>query len=213
MNKFSQAMDFRHACKLFDDKRVVSDDDMHFILEAGRKSPSSFGLEPWHFVVITNPKIKELLRPACWDQPQITTASHVVVLLARKAATFKKGSHYLAQSFTRKTHGNAEKMQAVLNAFHSFAQNNWGERIEDWARMQVYIASANMMTAAAYIGIDSCPIEGFEPDKVEAILKSHTNSYARGEFNLAYILTFGYRTKPQSKQLRNKLSEIVEFIK
>lgn len=212
MNKFSQAMDFRHACKLFDDKRVVSDDDMHFILEAGRKSPSSFGLEPWHFVVVSNPKIKELLRPACWDQPQITTASHVVVLLARKAATFKKGSPYLTESFERKAHGDTKKLQTILNLFNDFSLI-WGSRLDDWARMQVYIASANMMTAAAYIGIDSCPIEGFDVDKVEAILKSHTNSYARGEFNLAYILTFGYRTNPQSKQLRKKLSEIVEFIK
>ena len=212
MNKFTEAMDFRHACKLFDDKRVVPDDAMHFILEAGRKSPSSFGLEPWHFVVITNPKIKELLRPACWDQPQITTASHVVVLLARKAAAFRKGSAYLAQSFERKTHGDAEKLKAVLQVFNNYALG-WGERIEDWARMQVYIASANMMTAAAYIGIDSCPIEGFEAPKVEAILKSHTNSYTSGDFNVAYLLTFGYRTKPQSKQLRKKLSEVVEFIR
>ena len=211
MNRFTEAMDFRHACKLFDDKRVVSDDDMRFILEAGRKSPSSFGLEPWKFLVITNPKIKELLRPACWDQPQITTASHVVVLLARKAAAFRKGSPYLAQSFERKTHGDAEKMQIVLKTFDNFIKT-WGERVEDWARMQVYIASANMMTAAAYIGIDSCPIEGFEMPKVEAILKQHT-SYADGGFNVAYLLTFGYRTKPQRKQLRKKLIEVVEFIK
>ncbi len=212
MNRFTKAMDFRHACKRFDDQRVVSDDDMRFILEAGRKSPSSFGLEAWKFVVITNQTIKEELRPICWDQPQITTASHVVVLLARKAATFKKGSPYLAQSFERKTHGNAEKLQKVLAFFNDYALG-WGERIEDWARMQVYIASANMMTAAAYIGIDSCAIEGFEVAALDKFLRKHSPSYASGEFNTAHLLTFGYRIDPQSKQLRKNFSEIVEFIK
>ena len=79
---FMEAMDFRHACKIFDESKKVSNEDMNFILEAGRKSPSSFGMEPWKFLVITNDELKEKLRPFCWNQPQITTCSHLVVILA-----------------------------------------------------------------------------------------------------------------------------------
>jgi len=81
-NKFMDAMDFRHACKIFDETKKISDEDMHYILEVGRKSPSSFGMEAWKFLVITNEELKAKLRPACWDQVQITSCSHLVVVLA-----------------------------------------------------------------------------------------------------------------------------------
>ena len=64
---FMEAMDFRHACKIFDETKKVSCEDMNYILEAGRKSPSSFGMEPWKFLVITNEDLKEKLKPVCWN--------------------------------------------------------------------------------------------------------------------------------------------------
>src|SRR3989339_1944255 len=83
MNKtFSEAMDFRHACKIFDESKKISNENIREILEAGRKSPSSFGMEPWKFLVITNEELKAKLRPFCWNQPQITSCSHLVVILA-----------------------------------------------------------------------------------------------------------------------------------
>ena len=62
-NDFTHAMDFRHACKIFDETKKISDDEIHYILEAGRKSPSSFGMEAWKFLVITNEELKAKLRP------------------------------------------------------------------------------------------------------------------------------------------------------
>lgn len=79
---FMEAMDFRHACKIFDETKKISDEDMKFILEVARKSPSSFGQEGWKFLVITNEELKAKLRPFCWDQPQVTTCSHLVIILA-----------------------------------------------------------------------------------------------------------------------------------
>ena len=81
-NEFMNAMDFRHACKVFDETKMISDEKIKFILESGRKSPSSFGMEAWKFLVITNEELKAKLRPACWDQVQITSCSHLVVVLA-----------------------------------------------------------------------------------------------------------------------------------
>jgi len=81
-NKFIEVMDFRHACKVFDDTKKIADEDIKYILEAGRKSPSSFGMEAWKFLVITNDELKAKLKPVCWDQAQITSCSHLIILLA-----------------------------------------------------------------------------------------------------------------------------------
>ena len=81
MKTFEEAMDFRHACKVFDESKKISDEDIKYILEAGRKSPSSFGMEAWKFLVITNEELKEKLKPACWNQVQITSCSHLVIIL------------------------------------------------------------------------------------------------------------------------------------
>ena len=78
-NNFTKAMDFRHACKIFNEQKTISDEQMHYILEAGRKSPSSFGMEGWKFLVITNEALKAKLRPYCWNQAQITS-NHIVLI-------------------------------------------------------------------------------------------------------------------------------------
>ena len=77
-----EAMRFRHACKLFDEAKKIPDDDLRFILEAGRLSQSSFGLEPWRFIVVRQAELKERLREACFGQAQLTTCSDVVAIAA-----------------------------------------------------------------------------------------------------------------------------------
>lgn len=212
MKSFIEAMDFRHACKLFDDSKKISKDDFTFVLEAGRKSPSSFGLEHWHFLVITNDVVKAALRPACWDQPQITTCSHFVVLLAKKASWFEKGSSYLDASFGRRAGDNIEMLRRVEAVFENFKANELKPSVDDWSKMQVYIASANMMTAAAVLGIDSCPIEGFGYSLLEKALKENVKQFDDEKYNIAYAIAFGYRAKEQGKQLRLPLSEVATFV-
>lgn len=207
-NDFSKAMDFRHACKLFDETKKISDEQINFILEAGHKSPSSFGMEPWKFLVITNEELKAKLRPVCWDQPQITTCSHLVVVLAAIDAV-KVESGIPALRFGRREMPQEKKdFYLGLYANHLKETLNTDKNILAWTAKQTYIACANMMTAAAYIGIDSCPIEGFEKEKVEAILGLDTS-----KFQLAMVLPFGYRINTQSSQLRVPFNEVVEFIK
>lgn len=212
MKSFMEAMDFRHACKLFDDTKKISKDDFLFILEAGRKSPSSFGLEHWHFLVITNDAVKAALRPACWDQPQVTTCSHFVVLLAKKASWFEKGSPYLDASFGRRAGDNAEMLKRIEAVFENFKAKELKPSVDDWSKMQVYLASANMMTAAAVLGIDSCPIEGFGYDLLHGALLEHVGAFDSDKYNIAYAVAFGYRAKEQSRQLRLSLDEVATFV-
>lgn len=98
---FMEAMDFRHACKVFDETKKIGDEDLNFILETGRKSPSSFGMEPWKFLVITNEELRAKLRPACWNQVQITSCSHLVVVLAAIDAV-RPESGVVARKFGRR---------------------------------------------------------------------------------------------------------------
>lgn len=207
-NDFTKAMSFRHACKVFDETKKINDEDINFIMEAGHTSPSSFGMEPWKFLVITNEALKEKLRPLCWNQPQITTCSHLVIILAAIEAV-KVESGIPAKRFGRREMPK-EKQEFYLNLYADHLKETLSsdENIYAWTAKQCYIAAGNMMTAAAYIGIDSCPIEGFEKENVEKALGLDTSKY-----QLAMVLPFGYRINPQSTQLRVPFNEVVEFIK
>ena len=208
INDFSKAMDFRHACKVFDESKKISDKDMNFILEAGRKSPSSFGMEAWKFLVITNQELKEKLQPACWKQAQITSSSHLVIVLAG-IENVKIESGEVEKRFTRREMPKESlDMYMGLYASHLEKTLSSDENIYAWTSKQAYIAAGNMMTAAAFIGIDSCPIEGFEKEKVEEILELDVSKY-----QVALVLPFGYRINPQSEQIRLNFDEVVEFIK
>ncbi|RUM65222.1 MAG: NAD(P)H-dependent oxidoreductase [Sulfurimonas sp.] len=204
---FQEAMEFRHACKVFDESKKISSEDMLIILESGRTSPSSFGMEAWKFVVITNPTLKAKLKPACWDQAQITSCSHLVVILAG-IDSLKPQSGEVKQRFSRRDMPQ-EKLDFYLGLYASHLEKTLSsdENIYSWSAKQTYIAAANMMTSAAVLGIDSCPIEGFEKEKVEEILELDTSKY-----QLSMVLPFGYRLNEQSKQLRLSLEEVVEFI-
>ncbi|QKF73506.1 nitroreductase [Aliarcobacter faecis] len=205
---FAEAMDFRHACKIFDETKKVSNEDINYILEAGRKSPSSFGQEPWKFLVITNDELKAKLRPYCWDQVQITSCSHLVVLLAA-ISSVKADSSEVLRKFNRR--GLPQDMvDAYIKKYTNHLNDTLSsdEKTFAWTSKQTYIAMANMMTAGAVKGIDSCPIEGFERNNVEKVLNLDTK-----EYQVSVMIPFGYRVKEQSKQLRDSLESIVEYIK
>ncbi len=206
-NDFMKAMNFRHACKIFDENKKISKDNINFILECGRKSPSSFGMEAWKFLVITNSALKSKLKPLCWNQEQITSCSHLVIILAR-IDSLKVESGEVRKRFERRELPK-EAIEKYIQVYskHLSKTLSSDENIYCWSSKQTYIAAANMMTAAAFIGIDSCPIEGFEKERVEDILKLDTSKY-----QVSLILPFGYRLKPQSKQIRLPFEEVVEFI-
>jgi len=207
-NDFTKAMHFRHACKIFDETQKINDEEMHYILEAGRKSPSSFGMEGWKFLVITNEALKAKLRPVCWDQVQVTSCSHLVIVLAA-IENVKVQSGEVEKRFKRR-----DMPQESLDFYMDIYAKHLGktlssdENIYHWTSKQTYIALANMMTAAAYIGIDSCPIEGFEKEKVEEILGLDTTKW-----QVSVVVPFGYRLGEQPEQLRLPFDEVVEFIR
>lgn len=206
-NQFTDAMSFRHACKLFDESKKISDEHIRYIVEAGRTSPSSFGQEVWKFLVISNEDLKAKLQPLCWNQPQITSCSHLVVVLAG-IEDARPRSGVPQQRFARRPLPQ-EKIDAYVELYGNFLSDTLSSdaKTYDWTSKQTYIAAANMMTAAAFEGIDSCPIEGFEKSKVEALLELDST-----QWQVSLLLPFGYRINEQSKQIRRPFDQVVAFI-
>lgn len=199
----SQLLDIfrrRHACHLFQTDKPMTTDDLNFILEAGRLSPSSFGLEQWKFVVLTDPHQKQALQVACFQQPQVGTASVVIVILA-KLAEMDPDSEYLRSQMAREYPG-----EALASALQNYRGFHAATDIKAWSENQCHIAAANMMTAAAGIDIDSCAIGGFDPTEVRRLLEIDPARH-----HPALILTFGYCAQAPGEKLRLPLAELVEY--
>lgn len=205
---FLEALEFRHACKIFDESKKISQENLEFILDAGRRAPSSFGMEAWKFLVITNKELKIKLRPHCWDQAQITSCSHLVVILAG-IDSLKLDSGIPKERFSRREMPQ-EKLDFYLKLYENHLKETLSsdENIYAWTAKQTAFAAMNIMNAAAVKGVDSCPIEGYDKDAVEAIL-----GLDKSKFRLSMLLPLGYRINEQSKQLRLSYNEVVEYIK
>lgn len=208
---------FRHACKEFNASRVISDEDFDFILETARLSPSSFGLEPWKFLVVQNLQLRKAMLPYVWGgQKQLPTASHVLIGLIRKSCFMRYDSEYV-QDFMRHIQNfpedAAQTRTAILKKFQEqdFALFESERAMVDWGGKQTYIALANMMTAAALIGIDSCPIEGFEQEALQQLLAEQIDLDLNA-WSVAYLVAFGYRNGPPARpKTRHELTDIVQW--
>jgi len=190
----------RYACHAFQPDRALPREDIDFVLEAGRLSPSSFGLEQWRFVVVTRATEKAALQSACFNQAQVGGASAVVVILA-KVADLDPDSEYVQRLIAREYPG-----EATAPALANYRQFHAMTDIPAWSSTQCHIAAANMMTAAAAIGIDSCAIGGFIPGMVKTLLDLRDDRY-----EIALILPLGYCAEPAPVKQRLPLADLVEY--
>ncbi len=205
MSEFLKAMTFRHACKQFDTQKQIPNEQFESILEVCKMSPSSFGMEPWRLIVVRNDKLRKALKPSCWNQNQITDASELVIFTTDNDIV-RSDSPYVRKMFERRGMPK-EMVDAYVEKYGEFIKPLEEDEIllENWTAKQSYIALANAMTYAATLGIDSCPIEGFDKEEVEAILDIEYGH------SIAVICAFGYRVNPQSEQKRLSLKEIVTY--
>jgi nitroreductase len=212
-----EAFRFRHATKSFDPTKKISDEDFDYILEAGRLSPSSVGYEPWKFLVVQNATLREKLREVSWGaQGQLPTASHFVVILARTIKDTKYDSEYVRNQMLQVKKFPEELMGKILERYKTFQEEDLhlldnDRTMLDWAGKQTYIALANMMTAAALIGIDSCPIEGYNFDEVQKILEEE-DLLEEGHLAVSVMVAFGYRDIEPRPKTRKEIKDIVQWI-
>lgn len=219
-NKNQQIIDafqFRHACKKFDSTKIIPTEDFNTILEAGRLSPSSFGFEPWRFLIIQDSKLRKKLFPVSWGaQNSLDGASHFVIILARKKIDTLYSSEYITNIMSEVQKLSNEVADGKKSAFEKFQKNDFNllendRTIYDWASKQTYIALANMLTTAAFLGIDSCPIEGFNINEVEKILQEEGILDAE-HFGVSVMAGFGYRVQEPYPKTRQTLDNIVQWI-
>ncbi|MBC2057832.1 NAD(P)H-dependent oxidoreductase [Listeria booriae] len=212
------AFKYRFACKEFDTAKQISDEDFQFILETARLSPSSFGFEPWKLLVIENTALRNEMKEFAWGaQTQLPTADKFLVVLSRTKNSLQPESEYIQNHLKNVAKMPDDVVAGYTNHFKNFLTHDFDLLSDDrlvfeWASRQAYLAMANMMTSAATIGIDSCPIEGFNKADIEQLLvrKGLINT---DEFGVSAMLAFGYRaTEPTRDKTRQSLDAHVEVV-
>lgn len=205
----------RSSTRYYDPNKKIGEKDFNAILECARLSPSSVGSEPWKLLVIQNKALREKIKPFSWGMKnQLDDCSHLVILLAKKNARYD--SPFFTEVMTRK--GLDEEQQKLALAKYETLQKNDMKLLEsertlfDWCSKQTYIALANMLTGAAAMGIDSCPIEGFHYDLMNQTLAAE-GLFDPQEYGVSVAATFGYRARDITKKSRKTMNEIVTWVK
>lgn len=161
---------WRYAVKKFDPSRKIPADQWQALESALLLSPSSFGLQPWRFIVVNDPAVRQRLRAASWNQAQVVEASHLVVFSIKKglnAADVERFVRRIAQVRGVSAESLSHYKQMMLDFV---AQAGKGLDINAWSAQQLYISMGVFMTSAAVLGIDTCPMEGIEPDAYDKVL-------------------------------------------
>lgn len=204
--EFMDALNARWACKLYDDTKDVSPDEEAVILEAGRLAPTSFGLEHWRFVSVRGQTPRLQLYGACLAQDGVRTAPLIVIVLVRQPRFYAPDSDFVKARAVRFPGG----WPVFYDDYKGYHQWLDAEKLTiHWARAQSYLACANMMNAAASIGVDSCAIEGFKEAEVLDILAQATPGFDAADWRVGLLVTFGRAGEPRRERIRTSLEELV----
>ena len=204
----------RYATKKFDPARRISDEDWATLVEVGRLAPSSLGFEPWKMLLLNNAEMKQDLKSMAWGAvSMLDGASHFVIYLARKGVNYE--TPYIERLMQEVRHRSYDPESAYAHRIKSFQESDFKLNDErslfDWASKQTYIQMANMMNAAALMGMDSCPIEGYNKAKVEAYLEEK-GVLDTSEFGVSVMCAFGYRNEEIKPKVRWNTESIYEVI-
>jgi nitroreductase len=207
-NQLIHQLNWRYATKQFDPQRKISAADWSTLEEALVLSPSSCGLQPWKFVVVSNPAIREKLVAASHGQRQVADASQLVVFAIKKNLGEQDIDHHLnriaeVRGVPRKSLGAFRDMMIGL-----IVKDRSDAERKIWATKQVYIALGNFLTSAALLGIDACPMEGIDPAKYDEILGLDQHG-----LGAVVVATAGYRAATdrysQAKKVRFPRDEVL----
>lgn len=201
---------WRYATKQFDPARKINSDTWAALEESLVLSPSSFGLQPWKFYVIDKPELRTQLKSASWNQSQITDASHLVVLTSRTTLD--------AQDVQRLLNRITEVRNIPMASLEGYKQMMLGsinartpEQLADWSRRQAYIALGVLLTSAAFLGVDTCPIEGLDPAEYDKILNLANTGY-----HTVCAAVLGYRANTDKyaalAKVRYAKSEVISHV-
>ncbi|ERN41926.1 nitroreductase [Rubidibacter lacunae KORDI 51-2] len=210
-DKILQALNWRYATKKFDPTRKIPDDIWNALEESLVLAPSSFGLQPWLFLIVRDPQVRQQLVAHSWGQKQVAEASHLVVFAIQENISSADVDRYLARM--SEVQGTpVENLQGYGNVVKGFIANPpFPLDMKEWAARQVYIALAQYMVAAAFLGIDTCPMEGIVPAKYDEVLGLSDRGYSS-----VVACPAGYRSPDDKSATRPKVrypkSSVIEYV-
>jgi len=205
-----KALEWRYAVQSFDPVKKIGESDLKTVLESGRLAPSSFGLEPWQFIVVENAVVREKIQAASYGQPKVSEASHLVVIASRTDTRENIVRERIER--TAKIQGQEiSSLDGFRRMLDGVIASQDDSALDVWNSRQAYIPLGMMMETASLLGIDNAALEGFDQKVVDEILN------LKGKHLTATVmLALGYRgedaaaTRPK---VRRDFSEVVEFVK
>lgn len=204
MSKFIEQQNWRYATKKFDTSKKISNSDLEILMEAIRLSTSSYGLQPYKVFIIESTEIREQLKPASWNQSQITDASHLIVF-----ANYVNLDESIIDKYINKISKTREIPEENLAGYSSFMKAKilglTNEEQAIWTSKQTYLALGNLINASAELKIDLTPMEGFEPEKYNEIL-----NLTEQNLNASLVATIGYRHEEDANQHVKKVRKSKE---
>ncbi len=181
-----ERLNWRYAVKKFDAARKVSEADWAILEESLSLAPSSYGIQPYKFVVITDPATRQKLKPAAYGQTQITDASHLVVVAYKKNLTDADIEHFVDRIVAVRGQERETLAQYETEMKGAAKRAEDGGYIETWNSRQAYIALGFLLETAAMLGIDATPMEGFDPAQFNEIL-------GLTDYSAVVLVAVGYR--------------------
>ena len=204
MKTITELLNWRYATKQFDATKQLTDEEVSLLKEAVNLTASSYGLQPYRVIDVQTPALREQLKAAAFGQTQITDASHLFVFTAFNDLTDQHIDDYIALTATTKN----IPVDAVAG-FGSFMKSVFAPRSQEdkhnWAARQAYIAVGNLLDAAASLGIDSCPMEGFDPSAFNQILGLNGT-----DASAVVVVTLGHRAADDQAQFGPKVRKSID---
>lgn len=210
MSDILSALNWRYACKVFDSSRKIPAETWAQLEQSLVLTPSSFGLQPWKFLIIQDQELREKLVPHAWNQRQIADCSHLVVMTVPKVMN----EDHLDANIARMVEvrgGTADALagfRKMVVGFRNGMEAKGG--LETWAKLQSYIALGQFMLAAALLEVDTCPMEGFIPAKFDEVLGLESSGYTT-----AVLCPAGYRSADDRyaglPKVRFEAKDVVEY--
>lgn len=206
---YLEALSRRYSVKKFNNE-IIPQDILQNILESGKLSASSLGLQPYKILVVESEAMKEKLIPAFYNPSQISTCSHLIVIISKKTIEDSYIHGYFNHiSEVRET--PLENLDLFRKSINQHITQKTKDEIFSWAEKQSYIVLANLMYAAAIESIDSCPMEGFRQDLIEEILNINPETE-----KVTVTLALGYRSEEDHfqhmKKVRKPNEKLFKFI-
>ena len=207
---YLDALNKRYSVKKFNAEKTVSADALFHILEAARLSASSLGLQPYKIIIVESPEMKKKLIPAFYNPSQISTCSHLIVIVSKNTIGPEYiGSYFNVISETREI--SLESLNPFKESISNHIERLSREEVMTWADKQCYIVLGNLMFAAALEEVDTCPMEGFQQGKIDEILGLDNDIE-----KVAVTLAIGYRAEEDEfqnfKKVRKPTDKLFKFI-